>query len=205
MRMTTGGIVLVLAIATTACGGKKDAGGGEATPKAADPSAEVAAVGARAAPEANGKLPENLKGKIEFTAMLAAKDKVVAVQPKGWTGDALGVRPPEDADLGFMTSMAVSANCDGACEPKKWDEVADKVDFAQFKRADFTVEKDEKLDGGGRLVVARTVDRTYVVAALWKEGAKRYFTCHVTLDQEVAAAAPAFESACRATKVLSWD
>ena len=205
MRFAVLTLTLPLA-ALCACGGRKDDKRGAAErPVRADPQAELAQV-AGALAEVNAKIPEELKGKLEFTAALGEKDRHVAVLPKGWEGGNVSgsVRPPDAAGLGFMTLYVTAASCDGGCEPKDWAATADRVDFAQFKGQDYTVLKDEPL-AAGRLVVAKTVDRTYVVAATWKPGAKRYFVCHATLDQEIAAAAPAFEAACRAMKIVSWD
>jgi hypothetical protein len=212
MHSNRSGIVAVALVvcgagALGACGGKKDDKGGDkggANAKA-DPQAELKAVADKAVADVNGKIPEELKGKVEFTAVLGEKEHHVAVQPKGWETTAISgtVRPPDAAGLGFMTQYSTGSNCDGSCEPKDWAATADKVDFAQFKGQDFTVQKDEKLDSG-RLMVAKTVDHTYVVAAQWKDGAKRYYVCRATLDQEIAAAVPAFEAACRAMKVVEW-
>lgn len=207
MRMTRLVIPAAL-LAVAACGGKKDSGGdksGAAAPKA-DPQAELEALAKGAVPEVNGKIAEELKGKVEFGAALGEKDRHVVPQPKGWEGGTIpgSVKPPDAAGLGFMTAFSSGSNCDGTCEPKDWAATADKVEFAQFSRDDFTPVKDEKTDSG-RVLVARTPDRTYVVTATWKPGARRYFYCRATLDQEIAAAAPAFEAACQALKVLSWD
>ena len=198
---------LVASATAGGCGGKKDRP--PAADKAAakpDAKAELAAVAAQALPDVNGKIPEELRGKLEFTAVLGERDRHVAVQPKGWESGAQpsSIRPPDAAGLGFMTSYSTDSNCDGKCEPKDWAAAADKIDFAPLTGQDFTVLKDEK-SPTGRLVVARTIDHTYVVATQWKEGAKRYFACHATLDQELAAAAPAFEAACRAMRVVAWD
>ena len=198
---------LWIALLVIGCGSKEGGGkAGDKAPPAVDARAELAAVAAKAVPEVNARLPDSLRGKLEFVAVLGEKDHHIAVQPKGWTAGNIpgSVKPPDDAQLGFMTGFSTGTNCDGTCEPKPWDAVSDKVSFQQFKRADFTVDKDEKLDHG-RLLVAHTTDRVYIVAAFWKDGARRYFTCDATLDQEIAAAAPAFEQACRAMKILAWD
>jgi hypothetical protein len=188
------------------CGGRKD-DQRKPEPRAArpDPQAALASVGAALA-EVNAKIPEELRGKLEFTAALGEKDRHVAVLPKGWeNGSTTGsVRPPDAAGLGFMTQFETHASCDGNCEPKDWAASAERVDFAPFKGQDYTVLKDEPL-GSGRILVAKTVDRTYVAAATWKTGARRYFVCHATLDHEIAAAAPAFEAACRALHVVTWE
>jgi hypothetical protein len=189
-----------------ACGGKKDGKRG-ATQAAAkvDPQAELAASAAALA-EVNAKIPEELRGKLSFTATLGEKDRHIAIVPAGWESGTVpgSTRPPDAAGLGFMTQLVTGASCDGSCEPKDWAATAEKADFAQFKGQDYTILGDEKLDGG-RVVIAKTVDRTYVAAARWKPGAKRYFACHATLDQEIAAAAPAFAAACKAMKILTWD
>jgi hypothetical protein len=181
------------------CGDKRPAAGAEAP--AMDAKAALAAA-EKLVPSIDAQVPEALKGKLSFVAHVGDKDRVVAIQPKGWTGDQLGVRPPV-RDLGFMTRFAVDSNCDGECMAKDWAKVADRVDFAQLVKGDFTVVKDEPTPTG-RLVVAKSNDKTFVVSASWREGSARYFTCHVVLDGEIQAAAPAFEAACRATQVLSW-
>ncbi len=200
-----GVLVVALGAATAACGGKKDGGAGGGGK--ADAKAELAAIAGKPVADVNAQIPEELAGKLEFVAVLGEDDEHVAVQPKGWEGSKgmpERVKPPEAAGLGFMTTFSTGSNCDGTCEPKDWPATAEKVDFAQFKGQDFTIVKDEK-NGSTRVLIAKTVDRTYVVAATWKEGAKRYFICRATLDQEIAAAAPAFEAACRAMKVVAWQ
>ena len=125
------------------------------------------------------------------------------VRPKGWK-EVFDGNLKAERDLGFMTSFWASTNCDGTCSPKDWEATADKVDFAQFseKAGQFKIEKDEKTDGM-RVLVART-DQTYIVVAMWKKSASRYFVCRATLDKEAAEAAAVFEKACRAMKPLDW-
>jgi hypothetical protein len=198
--------VVAMATLALACSGRKGGKrGGDAPADRPDPQAALSSSAAALA-DVNAKIPDELKAKLEFTAALGEKDRLVAVLPKGWeSGTAPGsTRPPDAAGLGFMTQYMTGASCDGSCEPKDWAATADKADFSQFKSQDYTILKDEPL-ASGRVVVARTVDRTYVAAAVWKPGAKRYFVCHATLDQEIAAAAPAFEAACRAMKIVAWD
>jgi hypothetical protein len=187
--------ILLGAVLAVGCGkGEKGGGGGGAT---ADTSAAVAA--------ANAALPADLKGKLEFEGAKNDKEGVAIVAPKGWKAGMMpgSYQPPEDASLGFMTRYSVSSNCDGDCAPKDWKATADKVDFAQFKGDQFKIEKDENLPNG-RVLVAKSGETTYVVAAWWKDGAKKYYNCRATLDREIAAAAPAFEAACRGTVVLGW-
>ena len=176
----------------TAGGGK--AGGGKA--------GALEAVTA-AAKDANAAVPADLKEKISFAAAEVDEGKVAALVPSGWTESPHipgSYKPADDAGLGFMTSYSVGTNCDGSCEPKDWAATADKVNFAQFKGEQFTVVKDEQLDGGGRLLVATSGEKTYVTGARWKDGARSYISCSATLDGPAAAAADAFAQACRAAR-----
>jgi hypothetical protein len=185
MRTT---MMIALAVAVLGCGGKKSDGGGGGGGKAkdADPAA------------ANAAVPAELKGKLEFDTAKDAKDNVAWVKPKGWKEGAIPgmVKPPDDANLGFMTKYAVGTNCDGTCEPKDWAATADKIEFAQLASAG-TVEKDEKGEGTRTMIVA-IGDRKDLRMAWWKTGAKHYVSCSATLE-EVAPALAAFEAACKAT------
>ena len=107
------------------------------------------------------------------------------------------VKPPDDANLGFMTKYAVGTNCDGTCEPKDWAATADKIEFAQLASAG-TVEKDEKGEGTRTMIVA-IGDRKDLRMAWWKAGTKRYVSCSASLEKEIAPALAAFEAACKAT------
>jgi hypothetical protein len=199
-------VVTVTLLALVGCAGKKgDKRPREGAPEHLDPQAELAA-SAAAVTDVNAKIPAELRGKLEFTATLGEKDRHVAIVPKGWEGGSVpgSTRPPDAAGLGFQTQLVTGASCDGSCEPKDWAQTAERVDFAQFKGQGYTVLSDEAL-ASGRVVVAKTVDRTYVAAAMWRAGAKRYFACHATLDQEIAAAAPAFAAACKALRIVAWD
>jgi hypothetical protein len=79
------------------------------------------------------------------------------------------------------------------------------VNFAQFRKDDFKVVKDEK-GATDHLMVATSKDgkTTYVTYAWWTEGKSPYFSCRATLEKgfsegpDPSVAAPAFERACRA-------
>jgi hypothetical protein len=178
---------LMIAIAVAACG-KGGGGGGGGGGGAADPSA------------ANAAVPAELKGKLEFVAARDERHGLAFVTPKGWQEGVVPgmVKPPEDANLGFMTKYSVGTNCDGDCEPKDWQAVTDKVDFAQLAGAG-TVERDEKASGTRTMVVALG-DRKELVMAWWKSGARHYVVCRVSMEKEIVAAAAAFEAACQATR-----
>jgi hypothetical protein len=199
-------VITVAVLGLAACGGKPAAPA--ATPARVDPEAvartlepEIAAI--------HGALPENLQHSIDFAPIIADDDRLVLLAPSGWEAGGLPgtSRPPQAQNLGFMTQLAVGTSCDGACgSPKDWADAAERIDLARFRGSDFTVLKDEPLDGGhGHLLVSKTVDRTHVVLVRWHKDAARYAFCRVTLDQEVAEAAPAFAAACKTMKVLTWQ
>jgi len=209
--------ILAGALSLAACGGKKEDKGktGTEAKKGAPAGADKAAVdkggdkggGDAAAAEAVNKLvPADLADKLTFTTAKGEDGRFVAVVPKGWeeAKHMPGHYRPTGSDLGFMTSFDVGTNCDGDCAPKDWAATTEKVEFKQFLEGDqFEVVKDEKGDDS-RLMVAKSGDKIYIAAVQWKEGASRYFTCRATLEKEIAAAAPAFEQACRSVSISSW-
>lgn len=182
----------VLLLAASACGKKSDGGGGGGERGggggAADPTA------------ANATVPADLKGKLEFVPARDERHGVAYVTPKGWTEGVIPgtVKPPDDANLGFMTRYAVGTNCDGMCEPKDWVTVVDKVEFAQLAGAGKVV-SDDKADGH-RMMIVDLGDRKEVVMAWWKQGARHYVSCRASLDKEAVSALAAFGAACHATR-----
>ncbi len=200
MTMTTHTIILALTLALTATAGckKKDGDGAEestaAKPVAAQPAADVGAI--------NSAVPASVPGLTFTTATI--EDQLEAVVPAGWEESKAipgKYRPADNSDLGFFTKYSVGANCDGACQAKAWKPVVDKVEFGHL--GDATIVKDEALPNG-RLVIAKSDDRTEVIAAWWKDGASQYFYCRATLDDKAVGALNAFEKACRATRVTNW-
>ncbi len=138
--------------------------------------------------------------KLEFEAK-TLDDGVVGAVPKGWKIGVIPGKfgPPDDANLGFLTSYSLSANCDGDCAAKDWKAVAQKVEFAQFEGDNFEIVEQQDLAApAGRMVVAKPKGeaRVYVAVARWKDGAPRYLTCRVTLEQAAAPLQPALQKAC---------
>jgi hypothetical protein len=182
-------IVLVVA---AACG-KSD----KSSSSAAAPAApiDVAAV--------NALVPADLKDKLVFEKRDVTEERgkrstvtYTLAAPKGWEQDMkmfASVKPKSEANLGFMTSLAVGSNCDGTCEPKDWAKTSEKVNFAQFRDGGKIV-KDEQ-NKTNHLMIAEKGDSTYVVYAWWQDGAKRYFSCTASLDAPVKGAADAFAKA----------
>lgn len=177
---------------------------GAAKPAEPSPEEERRALEGKVA-AVDALVPADLKAKIHFEAFLTEKDAAAALRPAGWAKAFMPneVKPPEGASLGFQTTFGVSTNCDGLCASKAWEPVVDKVEFAQFRRSDFKIERDEKGDGE-RFVAARSDTKLYLRYARWKAGASKYHYCRADLEKEAQAAAPAFEAACRSLRPLDW-
>ncbi|MFO0745580.1 MAG: hypothetical protein U1F43_07890 [Myxococcota bacterium] len=191
------GWIAAMALAASACGKKEGGGGGGGG------DAPAAKLPANAVADANAAVPKELQAKLEFVegSYDERNAKALAVVPKGWTkSDVIPgmFKPPDGANMGFMTKFSVGSNCDGSCEAKDWAATADKVEFAQFAGAGFKVDKDEKGAGMRVLVASGDDGQKYVAAAFWKDGASRYYSCRASLERDDAAFAPAFEKACRA-------
>ena len=198
--MTRNRLVLVLVLVLAACGKKGDdkAGGS----KAEAPKIDVAAV--------NALVPAALKDKLAFEQRTLTEEgghhppTYTLAAPKGWEQRMkmmATLRPPDSANLGFMTELDVSTNCDGDCVPKDWAAAADHANFKQFASNGTKIEKDEKGKSDRTLVASSADGKKYVVYAWWQDGAKNYHYCSATLDKEAADAAPAFEKACKAVGV----
>jgi hypothetical protein len=155
---------------------------------------------------ANAAVPETLAGKVAFAAGADEDDRLAVLVPEGWESTAIPDRykPGDDLGLGFMTSYSVGTNCDGACVAKDWAAAAGETEFEQFEADNFNILEDGPLEGGGRLLVAETDDRAFVVAARWKEGAARYAFCRASLDGRATEALDAFIHACRTFQVKRW-
>jgi hypothetical protein len=192
-------IVLVL----SACG-KKDA-----PPKVDITDADLAAV--------NAAIPADLKGKVEFeigvvSAEKGSKTSFKMVRPKGWKGGFMpGSLEPADADnFGSKTlgksELTVDSNCDGSCEKKDWEKVADKVNFQNYiggKAGEGKVLKDTKGKNTRTLVYEHKLSdwpekdvAISIVTAWWDPDGTRYFTCQAELGTPIKGLADAFEKAC---------
>ena len=193
--ITISAAALVLA---NGCG--SDKGGSSEDPKSAIEAIE------KTLPNINEAVPADLRDRLSFNAATAEDNEMATAIPAGWTSKYVpgSYKPADDANLGFMTSFSVGSNCDGTCKPKNWTEAVEKVEFAQFAGDQFTIEKDEKLGDGGRLLIARSETSAYIVAAWWKSDASKYYYCRASLDDDAAKAIAAFEGDCRSTRVLAW-
>jgi hypothetical protein len=153
----------------------------------------------------NALVPAELKAKLVFdkTDVIEerGKDKLTftVAAPKGWKQDNKTFATLKGGDdVGFMTQMHVASDCDGSCEPKDWAKSADKTVFDQFK--DAGVVKNETTPSS-RLLIATRDKTTFVAYAWWQPDARHYHFCMVTLEEPVAAAAPAFAKACQAVNI----
>ena len=192
-------LVLVLGLAVALAGCNKG-GDGPAAPAGPSKEEQLKTFQEKVLPQVQAAVPADAP-KVEFEAKLTDKDTAIAAVPKGWKESVIPgtFEPPEGSDIPFMTQYGVGSNCDGSCSPKDWKATAEKVEFAQFKDPQFKIEKDEALkDPEGRLLVASVDEgkKLYIVAARWKEGASRYYTCRATLVDKATALRPAVERAC---------
>jgi hypothetical protein len=196
-------------VVTLGCSGDKSSSSGSSAAQstAPKPTIDLAAIQA--------DVPAALKDKLvfeerEIVSKMGSKEEVYTMAaPKSWKPGDMGMfakLKPDSADgFGNFTELHLSSNCDGACVAKDWAEVSEKVNFAQFRKDDFKVVKDEK-SATDHLMVATSKDgkTTYVTYAWWTEGKSPYFTCRATLEQgfsdgaDPRGAAPAFERACKA-------
>ena len=194
--------LLAIVLACTACFG--------ACSKSSDSKSKESAASAPAVaidPAAvNALVPAELKAKLDFekTDVLedhgkSSKITFTLPAPKGWKQEnTMFATLKGDDSVGFMTQLHVASDCNGSCEPKDWAKAADKVLFDQFK--DATVSKND-VTPTSRLLIASRDKTTFVAYAWWANGASRYHYCMATLEEPVAAAAPAFAKACQSVNV----
>lgn len=226
--------LIALVVVSVGCS-KKKAGDGAA---ASAPSITKADADA-----ANAAVPADLKSKVVFEVQ-TIEDKLgrhtttyTLVAPKGWKkGFMPGELEPEktgwpddkdifDNQLG-RTRIEVGSNCDGACEPKDWAAVVDKVYFSQYTsgKVHGKVLKDVKGKndrlmvfqeeptvqenaGSASMTVNGQTTTTTVTASTgsegltiihtwWEDGASKHYVCTVELAKPAASLEPAFEKAC---------
>jgi hypothetical protein len=211
---------LIALVLVAACGKK----GGSSAPSITKADVDAA----------NAAVPADMKSKVVFDIRTVEdkmghhKSKYTFVAPKSWKeGFMPGSLKPDDADnLGFATEVRVGTNCDGTCEPKDWEKVADKVNFSQYTSGKVTgkVVKDVKGKNDRLLVFANeptvqenagsasvtvngqttttTVTATSgtkgvtIIHAWWDKDDSKYYTCEATLNEGAAVLADAFEKAC---------
>jgi len=187
---------LAIALALAACGKGDKAGDKAGGDKAAakDVAIDVAGV--------NALVPEALKAKLVFEKRSITLEQgkhsptFTLAAPKDWTQRSKMFGALEPASGGFGTEFKIGPNCDGACEPKDWAAIAEKVHFAPLAKA--KVIKEDKATKGKRTLIAEEGDTTHVIVVWWTEGASEYISCTAKLGSELKDAAPAFEKACQA-------
>jgi len=184
--------------------GSSSGSGGEATagnrPDPADATPANAAV-------AGGT---NLTFAVQEVALTDEPDTYLAsiVAPEGWKDDrelSGGFTTSGfDASLkpfGLFDEMAFRAGCGpyGRCEPKDW---AAELGLITERFQGRTVTEERSVEGSdGRVLTLQ--DSSGGVTGLvqrWDDTAARIFECEVDLDEENAAALPAFMAACEASR-----
>lgn len=194
----------VIAVAALGCGkaSSSTAAQGSAAVAAEAPIAiDVAAI--------NALVPDALKAQLVFeqrtlTTVRGKKTATYTIAaPRDWVQDSKMFARMRPAEIyGRLTQLAVTANCDGACEPKDWAAVADRVDFAP--RTSGVIRKEARSPGRRVLIAeveAGATRATVVVAAWWRDGAPSYHVCTATLAAPFRDAAPAFDKACEAIAI----
>lgn len=210
------GVVSVIALASfSLLGGCGKKGDDKAAGKGGDKGA-AAGKGTGLAIDAaavNSLVPEPLKAKLVFEkrdVVLEQGDKITYTlsAPKDWkqTSKMFGKLEPESGSgVGFFTKLGIGSNCDGKCEPKAWDAISDKTNFAPLAADGGKVLKDTK-GKNTRLMVAEDKDgKVTITNVWWTDGASEYHYCTANLDSEIKDAAPAFEKACQAITVTVTD
>jgi hypothetical protein len=157
-------------------------------------------------PKVKAKVPKDFEKKLDFDVVTTADNRVVALVPAGWKESVIkAFEPTEDS---FGTSVWISSNCDGMCEVKDWEKVAEKVDVAGMKTSTSELVSDEKLDDG-RMVIVKDKSGTgddvvRIVVLRWKKDATRYFACRVELQGAWLPARDALIEACKGMEVVRW-
>lgn len=190
----------------------------------------------------NAAVPADLKAKVVFDVQ-TIEDKLgrhttkyTLVAPTGWKkgfmpGELEPAKTgwPEDKDtfdnqLG-RTRIEVGSNCDGACEPKDWAAVVDKVYFSQYTSGKvhgkvlkdvkgkndrlmvFQEEPVQENTGSASVTVNGQTTTTTMTATTgsegitiihtwWEDGASKHYVCTAELAKPAASLEPAFEKAC---------
>lgn len=158
-------------------------------------------------------IPPDLKDKIDFEigtvemGMSKRSKKLKLVMPKGWkTGFMPGSLEPADSSALGKTELVVGSNCDGRCENKDWEKVADKVNFAPLIAGTSSgkgkVIKDVKGKNTRTVVFEpETTGSSFdtavtIVTAWWDPDGEKYFTCRAQLGTPAKGLADAFEKVC---------
>lgn len=204
--MTRAALVLLPLLGLVAC--KSNADTSKPAPKLAPVTIDPAAV--------NALVPANLKDKLVFEKRTVEEARgrekriFTLAAPASWKPGEMSIfaklRAPDADGFGNSTEIGLSSNCDGRCEPKDWDKVVEKVEFAQFRDGSYKILKDEasKTD---HMLVAQKDSTTHIRYAWWADGGSNYLGCSATLDKgfaadeskpDIQAAAPAFQAACKA-------
>lgn len=189
-------ILFLLLGILASCGGKKEESAEAKGPSQAELDQAVTA--------ANKAVPADLGTSVEFAIYREPKKaRYVAIVPKGWEESDVMPGSFEAPDvLGSMTRFRVGTNCDGTCEPKDWAATAEKINFKQLRSG--TIEKEEELPGGGKLIISKKSGSTYVSLARWSDKGRFYLTCYANLETKAATLVTAAETACKAMATDRW-
>ena len=125
---------------------------------------------------------------------------VTVAVPAAWVEaeDFPGLFGPEDDP--FSVQFNVGSTCGGGCAQRtagEWAEIAEDVEFSQFRDGEnFEVELEEELADGKLLVATSSIGLEFVVVARWLEGRTEYFYCRFSTSDSERYPLAQFEQAC---------
>lgn len=192
--------LIIASLLLSACGKDGDdasAEQGEASSKESDepdPDVEKAAFEKNVIP----KLPK-VAG-VSFEAHIV-EDNVIMAVPKGWKRDTKfpgKFDAPKEWGEGSQVNAGIT--CDGLCEPKAWGESVKKR-LDRYRKGVFkTLEEKTLKDPPGQLLIVRDPRSSepllHVIAARYKDGLTRYYTCRAVLKGKAATLKDAMAQAC---------
>ncbi len=151
---------------------------------------------------ANAAVPAAWKGKLSFTVVKDAKEKLQGVIPVGWAASKYvpDAYAPNDAAYGVATELHLHTNCDGSCVAKDWAPIVQRVTIDPFAKSGRKVLRDESTATSHLILVSvPEMMKRELVYTVWAIGSDRYWICDAEIGDELADALPAFEAACKAT------
>jgi hypothetical protein len=122
------------------------------------------------------------------------------VVPDGWEEESsfdVTYSPPADSGVSIFTSIEVGAGCDGVCEPNDWDARLRGADgYLTSYLSSHPSASESPIPGSEGVVLTSTIDEVTALVLRWDDGADKYFSCEVDLEDEQADLLPAFVEAC---------
>lgn len=126
------------------------------------------------------------------------------VVPAGWTSEmAFNVEfsPPEDSGASIFTGMEVGAGCDGNCQPTDWEaRLRGEMGALASFLSSHPSAAEAPVSGSEGVALTDTTDEVAALVLRWDDGADKYFSCEVLLEDDQADLLPAFVAACESSR-----